>query len=442
VDFDLDIGPVIDGIYPPLHLSSDEAENIAFSAFPDSSQFEQGFQIHSFRIRETVSPDKPPISPEGFIYAFSYFSQRKYTQSKRGYQQRSVVILTHLQYPVLFTQVLGICGHLYEEHGAIMLETACHNIATWPDPYGGTAAELGFMGSVILVDLPRTPDEQQLISRNPEYILASAASLSPPPLELFEACLPHLWSIWECLVLCEPILVFGASPSQTSQAVWWLRDLIRPIPLAGDFRPYFTIHDSDHLLLVNNLPPKAGTLVGVTNPFFERASAHWPHVLSLGPSRTNASASASGHSYGGIKTTTAGPVPGWRTRTHRRFVSKDRSLLKRLEETARTGDERAKIQISLELRRHFCTRTTEVLVPLSRYFGTLIPTPAEIAQSTCPLRIKPFNSEHFFSSLKAHGTTLPFRSTSRRKGFYQKWLKTPAFGLWLTHQENIVQDVL
>lgn len=29
--------------------------------------------------------------------------------------------------------------------------------------------------------------------------------------------------------MSEPILVFGPSPSMTSTAVWWLRDLLRPV---------------------------------------------------------------------------------------------------------------------------------------------------------------------------------------------------------------------
>jgi Stabilization of polarity axis len=135
-------------------------------------------------------------------------------------------------------------------------------------------------------------------------ILASLPPLMPPPLLLFEASLSNLWSIWECLILCEPILVFASSPTATSQAIWWFRDLLRPvitvyshlllvhlpfllfppqkIPLANDIRPYFTIHDNDHASLVNKAPPKAGLLVGITNPFIERSCKHWPHVLSLG----------------------------------------------------------------------------------------------------------------------------------------------------------------
>jgi len=56
------------------------------------------------------------------------------------------------------------------------------------------------------------------------------------------------------------------------------------IPLAGDIRPFFTMQDNDHAQLVNRLPPKAGLILGVTNPFFEKSCAHWPHVLSLGRS--------------------------------------------------------------------------------------------------------------------------------------------------------------
>jgi hypothetical protein len=54
------------------------------------------------------------------------------------------------------------------------------------------------------------------------------------------------------------------------------------IPLSGDIRPYFTIHDEDYSALVNKMPPKAGLLIGVTNPFFEKLCAHWPHLLGLG----------------------------------------------------------------------------------------------------------------------------------------------------------------
>ncbi|KAL1687077.1 hypothetical protein GGG16DRAFT_63060 [Schizophyllum commune] len=463
VNFDIDHGPVVDGIYPPLFLYPDEIENIAFSSFPDSAQFEQGAQAHSFRIREdeAIGNEKRPPTIDGFIYGFAHFSQRKDASIKRGYQQRSVVILTHHQYPALFSAVMSLLGPLYEEHGVPMLESACHNIATWPPPTPGSTVELGFLGNVITAQIPRTIDEQQALDPSvaerlvnaslQTMIPATAGSLLPPAILLFEASLPHIWSIWECLVLNEPILLFGTSPAETSQAVWWLRDLMRPIPLAGDIRPYFTIHDRDHLALVNKLPPKSGLLLGVTNPFFERSCAHWPHILSLGYRSSIAMHPSKGGSAG-IAQATAGPRPGWKTKTHKRYVSKDRSLLKQLESACEKGGEVNLLQASLLLRRHFCTRTTELLLPLSRYLNTLIPTPAEVASaqsgwstpyhSPPPLRLKPFNTTHFFASLKAHGTTLPFRSSGKRVEFYERWLKTPAFGLWLAQQEEVVIDVL
>jgi len=65
-------------------------------------------------------------------------------------------------------------------------------------------------------------------------IEAQVLACSPPVtalsvVHIFEASLSHLWSIWECLVLCEPIIIFGQSPSWTSNAIWWLRDVVRPV---------------------------------------------------------------------------------------------------------------------------------------------------------------------------------------------------------------------
>ncbi|KAF8824821.1 hypothetical protein HHX47_DHR7000168 [Lentinula edodes] len=210
----------------------------------------------------------------------------------------------------------------------------------------------------------------------------------------------------------------------TSQAAWWFRDILRPIPLAGDIRPYFTIHDTDHTLLINKLPPKPGLILGVTNPYFDRSCSHWPHLLSLGryiPPNTATKTS--------LTTATPGPPPGWTTKLHKRYISKDRTLLKQLEDACRGSEQQ------------------------SEYLHTLIPTPTEIAQierkmgkgDTSPkssLRLKPFHSANFFLSLKSYGSTLPFRSSSKRLEFYERWLKTPAFGLWLAEQETIVQDVL
>ncbi|KAI0710037.1 DUF1630-domain-containing protein [Earliella scabrosa] len=449
VNFDLEVGPKITSMWPPLCLSHSEAQNIAFSSFPDSSHFEEGSQTHSFRIRprepvegeEWLSGAPRPTTVDGFIYGFSCFTRTKDDSSKRGYQQTSIVILTHLPYPSLFDTLIRKLAPSFMSHGGPMLEAACHNIGSWPDPTPGTNVELGFLGTVMHVEIPEAIETQQSMSavspgRRSEtdmQLLASICPNDPPILGYLEAVLSHMWSIWECVVLSEPILIYGPSPSMTSAAIWWLRDLLRPIPLSGDFRPFFTIHDADHTTLVNPRPPKAGLLLGVTNPFFERACKHWPHILSLGPPQTSEKKAGA---HQGI---VIGPSPGWKS-THKRYTSRDHSILKQLEQACR-GTEQSKRNASEVLRQHLTSRTTALLVPLQRYLQTLIPTPSE-SRSNLVARLKPFHDAAFFASLKAHGSPLPFKSNAKQREFYERWLRTPAFGLWLARQEEVVQGVL
>ncbi|KAI0768089.1 DUF1630-domain-containing protein [Trametes elegans] len=452
LNFDLEVGPKITSVYPTLSLSHAEAQNIAFSSFPDSSQFDEGSQTHSFRIRirdptegEIWGDEAPrPATIDGFIYGFSCFTRTKDDSSKRGYQQTSTVILTHLAYPSLFYTLISRLGPSFMTHGGPMLEAACHNISSWPDPVPGTNVELGFLGTVIHAEIPEAIETQQSMSALPPgrmgesdvQILVSICPPEPPVLCHFEAVISHLWSMWECLVLSEPLLVFGSSPAATSIAVWWLRDLLRPIPLSGDFRPFFTIHDADHTALVNPRLPQAGLILGVTNPFFERACKHWPHILSLGRQRTTQATKSEKRN-----SVLVGPAPGWKS-THKRYTSRNHALMKQLEQACH-GSEQSQRQASEALRQHFTSRTTALLVPLQRYLQSLIPTPSESRSNLkVPGRLKPFSDAAFFASLKAHGSPLPFKSTGKQREFYERWLRTPAFGLWLARQEEVVQRVL
>lgn len=126
------------------------------------------------------------------------------------------------------------------------------------------------------------------------------------------------------------------------------------MPLAGDFRPYFTIHDKDHAVLVNQNAPQAGLLLGVTNPFYEGTCKHWPHHLSLGdpsqlvfntksvPALRLMVAYRMRHPSLGNRTPLPGPTPGWKTKTHKRYISKDRSLLKALEQAVLKSNSEAR----------------------------------------------------------------------------------------------------
>jgi len=92
------------------------------------------------------------------------------------------------------------------------------------------------------------------------------ASLPPiAPLKVFASLLPSLWHIWECMVLGEPLLVIAPDPRTCSTIVWWLGDIMKPIPTeSADLRPYLHIHDLDFRVLVNSNKPQPGVVVGVT----------------------------------------------------------------------------------------------------------------------------------------------------------------------------------
>lgn len=81
-----------------------------------------------------------------------------------------------------------------------------------------------------------------------------------------------------------------------------------------------------------------------------------------------------------------------------------------------------------------------MLVPLNRYLNTLMPSPVERNEGRA--RLRPFSSSDFLASLKKSPAALPFKSSAKQREFYDKWLRSPAFGLWLAHQEEVIGAVL
>lgn len=83
---------------------------------------------------------------------------------------------------------------------------------------------------------------------------------------------------------------------------------VSPLRCCSDFRPYFTIHDSEfkeyttrtqapsvtllllplrHIYSANNdltrrFFSRPSVILGVTNPFFAKTLQHWPHIIRIG----------------------------------------------------------------------------------------------------------------------------------------------------------------
>jgi hypothetical protein len=120
------------------------------------------------------------------------------------------------------------------------------------------------------------------------------------------------------------------------------------------------------------------------------------------------------------------------------------------------------MEASLNLRRHFLSRSAQLITPLARYLNTLIPSPTEVkqharkisqfssssstttpstAQKNLELRLKPFNPTNFFASLKTHGSILPFKSTRKKNEFYERYVSFFFFicGFYLTNLVVVFQ---
>lgn len=149
-----------------------------------------------------------------------------------------------------------------------------------------------------------------------------------------------------------------------------------------------------------------------------------------------------GHGAGG-----GGPdhIPGFTTKRKRR-ISKDRALLKRLQDlatlAAKSGNDDAAVAAAIAsanvtMRRYFADLTERFLSPLNRYVASLVPASFDLSSPSEVPKIRPFNNVDFLSSLKLHGTPLAIRSRSLptgasvRQGLYTDFLKCPNFSLWL-----------
>ncbi|CEH18573.1 Uncharacterized conserved protein [Ceraceosorus bombacis] len=429
-----------------------------------------------------------------YIYGYVFFRQRRDAAIRRGYFQKSLVILSHLPYVSLFSRLVAKLGPLYFEHGMPMLESFCHEVANWPSPEAGSTLSLPVLGTVLSAALPlgyqtQTSNAAQACLPPATSAAGKANSVlirkkrrsrggtadgedendpllasipSNPLFAVLRDTISDLWLVWECMLLAEPLLVVGPDPKQCSEAVWHLLDMIRPVPFGGDWRPFFTIHDYDFKTLITRNKPLAGTILGVTNPFMLQVCSHWPHTLRVGkaapkparhlstssvnrkpssgagPSGTAASTSsgAGGGIAGGNSAGGGGPehIPGFTSKRKRR-ISKDRPLLRRLLEMAerRDDDEAANAM----LRRYFSDLTERFLAPLNRYVSSLIPAGFNLSSPAEAPKIKPFSETDFLASLRAHGTPLPIRSRSLptgnavRQSLYLDFLRCPNFGLWL-----------
>ncbi|XP_004845377.1 protein DENND6B isoform X3 [Heterocephalus glaber] len=466
VTFDLELGQALELVYPSdFRLTDKEKSSICYLSFPDSHSGCLGDTQFSFRMRQCGghrSPwhaddqpynSKAPMTlqrePAHYI-GYVYFRQVKDSSVKRGYFQKSLVLLSRLPFVRLFQSLLSLMAPEYFDKLAPCLEAVCNEIDQWPAPVPGETLNLPVMGVIIQVCIPSRVDK--LEPSPPKH--GDQENLRPAPMVLtsihepdlfrcFRPVLTHVQTLWELMLLGEPLVVLAPSPDVSSEMVLALTSCLQPLKFCCDFRPYFTIHDSEFKELTTRTQAPPNVVLGVTNPFFIKTLQHWPHILRIGEPKISGDLPKQIKLKKPSRLKTLDTKPGLYT-AYTAHLHRDKALLKRLlkgVQKQRPWD----VQSAL-LKRHLLELTQSFIIPLEHYMASLMPlqksiTPWKVGVWVfppqrredlvqTPPQIRPFHQDDFLHSLEHAGPQLTCVLKGDWLGLYRRFFKSPHFDGW------------
>ncbi|KAK2517219.1 Dennd6b [Columba guinea] len=322
----------------------------------------------------------------------------------------SLVLVSRLPYVNLFQSLLQLIAPEYFDKLEPCLEAVCNEIDQWPPPVPGQTLNLPVMGVVIQVRIPSRvdkPGSSPVKQFNQENLLPAPMVLpSIHELDLFRCFQPvliHIQMLWELMLLGEPMVVMAPSPTVSSEMVLALTSCLAPLRYCCDYRPYFTIHDSEFKEYTTRTQAPPNIVVGVTNPFFIKTLQHWPHILRVGELRMSGDLPKQVKVKKLAKLRTLDTKPGIYT-SYKTFLHKDKTLIKRLLK----GIQRkrpSEVQSAL-LRRHLLELTQSFIIPLEHYIASLMPLQRAITPWKNPPQIRPFRQEDFMKTLEHAGPQL------------------------------------
>jgi len=337
VAFDVEHGQVVEeaASVSGEALSAAVQRKLCSLALPDSNSGQNGDVQYCFRFREGETPlGAMSAANERFLFCAAFFRQIKDKKLRRGYFQKSVVLVSRHPFVRFLEDCSYIVGPLYFEFGRAVLDAILDNVRSWPRPVPGKTFKLDIAGSTLTTAVPcqfekmfgmsssclsnnngevsgashikelehevLEEDRKRVVPKNNGEVDYSLSQIFQNPrweriglfqdvplFSTFGGLSVALWHIWELALSGEPILVLAPSPDRCSQAVLAIASLIAPIAYRGDFRPYFTIYDSDFMEICRKHDQKKGSgldpvILGVTNPYFLKSLEYWPNVISMG----------------------------------------------------------------------------------------------------------------------------------------------------------------
>lgn len=442
VGFDLELGQVIEKVYPEHYfLSEVERTSICYLAFPDSNSGCMGDTHFHFRIRSTFRAkrsnnpyDAVLLKDPEHYYGHVTFRQVKDISVKRGYFQKSLVLISRYPFTNLYIHLVKTIAPEYFENGDIALETVCYQIDKWTNPRPGEVLQLPAMGKVLSVIIP--PCKTKFLERKstqnaPVSPVDFQCTFLPPYYKHFSALLPNLTLLWELVLLGEPIIVMAPSPSISSEVVQSLVSLIQPLKFSCDYRPYFTIHDKELKEYTAKASATPNVILGVTNPFFAKTLQQWPHIVRVGEMPTLA------FNKNGKRSLVL--HPGIYTR-YKPCLGKDKLFLKKIGKGT-NGTRPMEVQDAM-ITNYISELTYSFMIPLERYIGSLMPLQRSISPWKCCPKLRKFNIEEFIQTLPGYGPQLTSKIKSDWPQLYRKFFKSPNFENWFDGKKQQVNQKL
>uniref|UniRef100_A0A673NI24 UDENN domain-containing protein n=1 Tax=Sinocyclocheilus rhinocerous TaxID=307959 RepID=A0A673NI24_9TELE len=440
VGFDLELGQAVEG----QHTKT----SICYLSFPDSNSGCLGDTQFCFRFRQAAGRksslgcfldhfdrDAPVClkRDQGYYYGYVYFRQVRDKSLKRGYFQKSLVLISKLPYVTFFHSLLKLIAPEYFEKQEPCLEAACNDIDRWPTPCPGKILTLPIMGVVMKVTAIFFLCK---ISGQCSDSLVSIILPTVHEVDLFRCFHPvffHIQMLWELVLLGEALVVMAPSPAESSDTVLALVSCISPLCYCSDFRPYFTIHDSEFKEYTTRTQAPPSVILGVTNPFFAKTLQHWPHIIRIGDMK-QAGEMAKQMKVKKLKNLkTLDSKPGVYT-AYKPFLNKDEDIIKQLQKGVQ--QKRPSAAQNAILRRYFLELTQSFIIPLERYVASLMPLQKSISPWKSPPQLRPFIQEEFMKTLEKAGPQLTSRLKGDWIGLYRQFLRSPNFDGWFRNRRK------
>ncbi|XP_068019803.1 protein DENND6A isoform X1 [Melanerpes formicivorus] len=463
VGFDLELGQAVEVVYPPhSKLTDKEKTNICYLSFPDSNSGCLGDTQFCFRFRRSpgrkvslccfldqLDRDLPVYLKKdpAYYYGYVYFRQVRDKSLKRGYFQKSLVLISKLPYVHLFhTMLKHIAPEYFEKSEAFLEAGICSDVDRWPPPIPGKILHLPIMGIIMKLQIPTYRDKPGTTSVVQDMHQADA-QISMPLLtvhevNLFRCFCPvffHIQMLWELVLLGEPLVVMAPSPSESSETVLALVSCISPLKYCSDFRPYFTIHDSEFKEYTTRTQAPPSVILGVTNPFFAKTLQHWPHIIRIGDIKLPGEVPKQVKVKKLKNLKTLDSKPGVYT-SYKPYLNKDEEIVKQLQKGVQK--KRPMEAQSVILRRYFLELTESFIIPLERYVASLMPLQKCISPWKSPPQLRQFSQDDFMKTLEKAGPQLTSGLKGDWIGLYRHFLKSPNFDGWFrSRQKEMTQKL-